>query len=303
MGTEFWWIFDALVIMIAAYIIYSNIKRGLTRVFVLNIGYVIAIFLSGLVALNAGPLIYQSSVQDSHLEDLEEVVSSVDVPKAMADAVDARRLGFRCDPAKVRDCLSAPHTDQYASLLYEYLNGRYGKQICDFTDFQKMLRESYVYAYTKALDEKLPRYVSKNFAAQIDDNADVMTELLEITYEKYAYTGKIAAEFEKRFCVDPSVEILRMLVFVACFSVIMIIVAVIASLMKNTLFFNATGASERFFGGVLGLSEMLALLILFTILVRLIVLLGGGETLCFNDPTIAESKLFSVLYNHLSMLI
>ena len=45
------------------------------------------------------------------------------------------------------------------------------------------------------------------------------------------------------------------------------------------------------------------MLILLTLLVRLLVMLGGGDLLCFNEPTIRASKIFSFLYNHLDFIL
>ena len=303
MDGQLWWIFDGLTILIAVYLIFSNIKRGLTKVFVLNIGYIFAIFLSGLVAVGAAPQLYEYAVQEDNVDKLTEVVESVNLPKVFAAAADEKSLGFHCDPAKIQEYLKTGEADQFADRMYHYLSKNYGQSIGDFTAFEKSLRDAYVKAYGDAMNEKLPQYIRVNFEKQMAEDPNLMTELLAVTYGPKSYAKKTAQAFEERFANELNTEILRMFIYTACFAVIMIISAVIAAAMKNTLFFNVTRASERTYGALLGLAETTALLILFTVLVRMIVLLGGGETLFFNDPTVERSKVFSLLYDHLSFLI
>ena len=42
---------------------------------------------------------------------------------------------------------------------------------------------------------------------------------------------------------------------------------------------------------------VLSAIIMLTMLVRLVVMLGGGDLLCFNDATIERTKLFRYIYN------
>ena len=302
MGTEFWWIFDALVVMIAVYLIYSNAKRGLTKVFVLNIGYVTALFLSGLVAVTAGPQLYEATAKTTDLKAFQEIIEKMNVPKVLADAVEGMGYGFRCEESRIERYLES-NPDRYAINLYHYVKDQSGAEINDFTAFTDDLRDAYVKAYSKAMDEKLPAYVRMNFVSQIEEDPGVMTELLAQKYAPNMTSKVLAEDMEERFGQEPNTEILRMFIYVGCFAVIMIIAAVISSLLKNSLFFNVTGSSERVYGALLGLAETICLLILFTIVVRLIVMLGGGETLCFNDPTIERTKIFRLLYDHLNILI
>lgn len=304
MEFQWWLIFDAAVVLIAAYLIFSNARRGLTKVFILNIGYVFAMVLAGLVAVAAGPQIYDLAVRDENVKAFEQVVDEVNIPKVLADAVDNNKsLGFKCDPKQIEEFLRSGNTERYAVNLYHSLNAHFGESIGDFTSFEKLLRDAYLKAVGKAMDEKLPRYVRMNFEQQIAADPDVMAKMLEVSYAPGTYTKKIAETYEAQFGEEPCVEILRMFVYAACFAVIMIIAAVLSAAFKNSLFFNVTQASERTYGALLGIAETVALVILFTILIRVIVMLGGGDILIFNDTIIKESKLFSVLYNNLSALM
>jgi len=303
MGSDFWWIFDALVIMIAVYLIYSNAKRGLSKVFVLNIGYVIAIFLSGLVAVGASPLLYETIAEPNDVEKIQSVNVTMNFPKVFADVVNSEGIDFTCDPGIVAGYLAAPYTEDFEVELYHYINKRYGSQVTDMTTFQNDLREAYIAAYSAALNEKLPSYVQHNFETAVREEPGLMTELLTVYYRPINSNRDVATDFEHRFGKEPNLELMRIWAFLGSFAVIMIIVALIAAMLKNRIFFNVFRSSEVIYGALLGLAETVGILILFTATVRLIVLLGGGEVLCFNDATIEQTKVFKLLYEHMSFLI
>ncbi len=303
MGTEFWWIFDALVIMIVVYVIYSNAKRGLTKVFVINIGYIVASFLAGLVAVNAGPLLYDSVAKSSDIAAIEEVNAKVDFAKVFAGAVDAQEYGFSCDEAKVDIYLLPPDTDQFVNKLYQYVNRRYGEEVCEETQFASILQNAFVTAYGTELGEKLPEYVRVNFETQLAAEPGKMTDLLVTMYDDRYSAAGIAGKIEEQFGEEPTTEILRMFCYVAIFAIAMVVAAVISAGLQNTLFFNVGKGSERLYGALFGIAETAALLILFTVFVRVAVMLGGGDALCFNDQTVANTKIFHYLYDNLGFLI
>lgn len=302
MGSQFWWIFDAMVILIIGYIIYSNAKRGLTKVFVLNIGYIVAVTLSALVAVGAAPLVYESSVDATNVAAFEKANDEANFPKLFAGAIDGERYGFTADQKKLLSYLQESDNSAFISKTYDYCNRRYGGTVTGAAKFDTILRNAFIAGYSKVLDEHLPGYVSKNFRKQIKDDPHVMEEILDIYYHSSSH-AKAAELLENKFAETPTLELLRMFTYVCIFAVIMIIVALIAALVKNTLFFNVNKASERMYGALLGLAELFSMLLLFTILTRVIVLLGCGEVLCFNDETIAATKIFRILYDNLGFLI
>lgn len=302
MGDQFWWIFDAIVVMIVGYIIFSNAKRGLTKVFVLNIGYVVALLLSAVVAIAAGPLVYESSVETTNITAFEKVNADANFPQLFADAVNAEHFGFNCEKQRVAELLDTDDNSGFVPKLYAYCSRKYGGTFCGPAKFEKLMQDAFTRDYGKAIEEHLPGYVAHNLQKLMAADPKLMTDVLT------AYYGSSSVEagakvIEGKIAQAPTLELLRMFTFVCVFTVIMIIVALISAMLKNTLFFNVSTGSERTYGALLGLAETFSMLLLFTILTRVLVLLGNEDILCFNEPTIAATKIFRMLYDNLSFLI
>lgn len=302
MGTELWWIFDALIVMLFVYVLYSNGKRGVTKVFIINIGYILATVLGGLVAVAVAPQLYDSGISASNVSAVRSVNSKISCPKIFVGVIDEQRYGFVCDLRRVAEYLEPPETAQYVEKLYHYVNHKYGEEVCPEDEFRAMLEKAFAASYRTQLGEKLPEYVRMNFDKAIAGHPEQIGELIVILYD---HDGKAAEKIEEKYVREPTIEVLGLFSYIVVFAIVMIIALIISALIlsNDPLIFNVGRSSERLFGALFGLAEAFAFLVMFTVIVRLMVMLGGGETLIFNDETIAETKIFHLLYDHLSALI
>ena len=302
MSTFFWWIFDALVIIICIFVIYSNGKRGVTKVLVLGIGYFVSALAASFVSMAMAPVLYDGVTQDTTVSAIEDAHRHFDLSACVSTAVNTNQYGFTVDKGIVRSYLDYD-CDRFVGRLYTLLKQKNGgNEFLNIDQTRKVVYDAVTAGYGKALDDYLPAYVRANFEKQTASDPYMMRELISLL--RTPNTASQAVTFsEESFAKEPTLEVLQIFSYLIIFSIIMVIAAVIGALLENTLFFNNTRTKERVLGALVGVIEALTVLMLMTLVVRLLVMLGGGNLLCFNEPTIQESKLFSHLYNHLDIIL
>ena len=303
MVSHFGWIFDVCLIAIIVLVIRSNAKRGATKVVILSVGYIVSSLAASLIASAGAESVYRSVAQRNTVSAIEAVNEKVDLISAFKETIDSGKYGFSSDPQEISKILYSEDRDHFDSLLYDYAFAHGGATVGHKTEFMNRLRDSFIQAYGEAMDKKLPAYVRSKFETAVLDDSDVMRKIVTAQFDQRLSVREKATRIEVLFAQKPTIEVMRMFVYLILFSILMILAAVIAAIAENRLFLNLTKARERFFGGVLGLLEVVAMIVLFTIVVRLLVLIGGGEILCFSEEAIRNSFLFRMIYDNMNTLI
>lgn len=304
MSTSLWWVFDLILVAVVIYVIAVNAKRGLTKTLLLNIGYVLTTAVASLLAAVAAPALYQTVAYDNNISGIVTANDHMDFSEIFLDAVNAQKYGFTMDRATMdrvlKDSKITPTFDEY---LFEYVQKKSDSNFSTQEEFSGVLRNAFAEKYGAQLDERLPHYVRMYFDKQNREDPALMNDLITAFYDSSMSQKERADVLESRFAAYPTTEVLQVFIFLIIFSVIMVIVALISAMMQNRIFLNLRESTDHVLGGMFGLIEALAVIMLLTMIVRLLVLLPGGQFLCFDEATIADSKLFSFCYDHIGFLL
>lgn len=303
MGSQFWWIIDAVLVLIVAYVIFSNGKRGFTKVVIFCAGYVVASLAASVLSAVSAETFYDAAARGTNISAIETANSKVDFPRVFADAINAQDYGFQCTKEKVLQYITDPEHPDFDVELYHYVNRKNGSPVSEKGAFLNMLRTAFVNAYSKQIGERLPRYVQLYFRNEAQSNPEPMRELMHMLYGGKNTKGQAAEFVEDSYSRAPTTEVLQIFVYLIIFSVLMVFAALISAFMQNKLFFNITSASEHVYGGLLGVLESIAMVAVFTVVIRLIVLLTGDSLTLINERTIENTRLFKYLYDNLGFLL
>lgn len=303
MSTGFWWVFDLLVILVVVRVIWSNAKRGFSKVLILNIGYILTTLLASVLAAVAAPTLYNSVANQTNISGIETANQHTDLVKLFTQAMEKKEYGFQVDAKKIRGYVTGEDRNDFDTQLYHYANRMNGAPVSTKGEFRIAMREEFITVYGKELGERLPKYVQMYFVEETRENPTLMGEIVDSYYDPKLSSAEKAAAIEDKIARKPTTEVLQIFIYFILFSVIMIIIAVISSSAQNKIFFNIYGSTDHAVGGIIGILETGAVIVLLTLLVRLIVMLSGGEFLCFNHETIYDSKIFSFFYINISRLL
>ena len=98
--------------------------------------------------------------------------------------------------------------------------------------------------------------------------------------------------------VEPCVRIaVQTLAFVIIFSVVTIVLNLLAKLLKFVNKIPVIGGLNSFCGGLVGIAEGLLGVFIVCLLVRLVTILSGGNIMFFNNSAIETTHVFKVFYN------
>ena len=304
MSTSFWWVFDLLVIVIAIYVVAVNAKRGVTKSLVLCIGYAITTIIASLVAMIAAPSLYKTVAYENNINGINTANKHMDFVQVFSEAINEQEYGFLIDNGEIIQILNDPERcARFDDELFDYASGKTGGPVSQKSDFTAILQNAFVNSYGAELGERLPRYVRMYFEQQVRQDLQVMRDLLSAFYDETKTPDERADVLEKLYASAPTTQVLQIFIYLIIFSVVMVLVAFISAVLQNRMFLNIQNSTDHSVGALIGLIEAGAMLILLTLITRLIVLLAGGKFLFFNDPTIAESKLFSFLYDHIDIIL
>lgn len=295
METDFWWIFDAMIIIVGVYIIYSNAKRGISKVLVMGIGYIIATVAALFISVPASQVVYEKVALQSDLAAIQRANKRVRLVETLSRVIDQQQLGFVADRSDMRELLTAENNTHFVHSMYQYMNKRYGETAMDEERFYTIVQEAVVDYYGDILGEELPEYVRLNFVEKVNSDPALLEELVP-----RLFTVSPEEYIEETYSKEPTQRMLQVFVYLILFSIIMVVTAIISATLENSIFINVTYFKEHLYGGLVGCIEAFAVLVMLTMLIRMVVMLGGGELLCFNEPTIHATKIFRFLYDNLS---
>lgn len=303
MTTQFWWVFDTLLVLVVGYFIYSNGRRGVSKVLVMCIGYIVATVAGSLTSAAIAPSLYEIMARESNLEAIVDMNRDFDAAKVLTDAVNAQNYGMDLEKSKTEAFLLPPDTEECITNLYKYIVRKAGYEPVTELQFHYLMRDTFSAYYSDLMLNKLPDYAAANFREALAQDVNVMYALIENTYSATMSAQSAAVYVEDAFVKESTVEVFGIFIYLILFSVIMVFAALIASMLENRIFFNIYPATEHIMGGVIGLIEAGVMVVLLTAGTRLAILLGGNTFLFFNEETVMASKLFSFFYEHLSVLL
>ncbi|MBQ6042054.1 MAG: CvpA family protein [Oscillospiraceae bacterium] len=299
----FGWIFDILVIVIIGYVLFSNAKRGVCKVLIFGIGYIVAALIASFVSFGVSDALYEAVARESNISAVETANSHTDFVHAFSTAIEREQYGFELKEAEIRECLTAKDDKPFDERIYNYIVRKAGAEGISRNDVTAVLQEAFISAYGKQLYERLPEYVRMDFTDAAKKDPQLMRDMIHTYYDESMTSEEKAEKVEDLFSKEPTKEVLQIFLFLIMFSILMVIAAVIGTVMQNKMFFNIRTFTDHALGGVIGLIEAAVMVILIAMIVRLIVMLGGGNFLCFNDEDIRDTWIFRYFYDQLRVLL
>lgn len=297
------WILDIFVVLIIGYVIYSNARRGFNKVIAFGVGYLVMTILASVIASAAAPAFYDGVARDSNINALMTANDHVQFEKVFAQAINAQNYGFTASENSVKHVLEKYDQGSFDDRLYQYVRSNTADIGVGKAQFSQLMLDTFIECYGKELGERVPEYVIASFTKNAKEDPEIARDIMRTYYDTRKSDYDRAELIEKQFSESATTEVLQIFMYLILFSMFMVLAAVIATMLQNKIFFNITRGADRVMGGIVGLLEAGSLLVLLTLIVRLIVVLGAGKFMFFNDDDLNNSFIFSILYRNLRILL
>lgn len=301
MGSQFWWIYDILVIVILIATVVSNAKRGFQKNFLIIIGYTISSIVAALTSGIMAETVYTSVMRGSNLEGFEECIRTYDAAQAFYDVINEQEYGATLD-LKTVEAYLLPDNDDYEDKLYAYVKNSARYQFSTKTAFSNLLRDEFLESFGGLMKKELPLYAYKSMYADImEDGTLYQTSVQLICGDDSVHS--IAEYLEDTFVREEAIHTAHLFLFLAIFLFCMCIFALVANILQKSVYLNIHAHTDHLAGGFLGLVEAVVFLCLLTVFIRLVVDASDMDTVLFNDVTIQSTRIFRHLYDRIGLII
>lgn len=334
MGTQFFWFFDAAVIVLLLVFVFKGIHKGFVSVLVgviaMLAAFVFALSLSGVVA----DAIYDSLIKDAVSDGINEQISNVFDKTVVSDLkkVDMSKAKINGKPLPEinTDTDSAGKLNLDLSRLDLSDTGMNNIDLSSFgitkdfdyssvnlgsVEISAMEKEEYgvekiilssvisdnisngtaLGSITGAIEEMAQSLPS--FMSGVSDSLTSKDKINDVVISILDTESEDYAGAIADNVVKPVVLVpMRALIFAVLFAIIVIALNILAGLLKNINKIPLIGGVNKVLGAAAGAVQGAIVIFLICIFVQAVVALSGNELIFLNTMTIDESFIFRKIY-------
>ena len=334
MGTQFFWFFDAAVIVLLLVYVFKGIHRGFVSVLVsvvsMIIAFAAALALSGTIA----DAIYDSMIRDAVSDEINQQLSSVfdstviselkkvDMSKAKINGTQLSDINTQTDNAgKLNlDLSRLDLTDTGINEIdlsglgftddFNYSSVNLGSMEITSTEkeeygIEKIILSSVIadnilkgtaFGTVNGAIGSMARSLP-SFMSEIADSLVTKEKLNDVVISILdAETSDYAMAITDNVIKPVVLVPMRALIFAVLFVIILFVLNLIAKMLKGINKIPLIGGINKFLGAAAGFVQGAIVVFLVCIFVQVIVALSGNELIFLNTMTVNETFLFKKIY-------
>ena len=293
MGSNFWWVFDAVSVAALVFCIHRCRKKGFSRIIVTAIGCVVSLIIAWVVSENTSGLIYDSFVKEKNITAVETAVKEFKTEDAIKAAVEKNELSGILNNDKVKEILEDKRS---LDLLYEYANTQASDGLESRDDFKDGVVSEFAQSFADAVGVSLPPYVANEITEHISENRDLFYETLDMLLNS---PDKVPQFIEENYIRGMAEKIISSAVFLIVFFVLMTIIILVAGKSIDFGLLNGYDRLDKAAGAFLGLVAGIAIIMIISMAVKIMVNMEDNENSFISMNTIEKTVLFKHFYSFL----
>lgn len=334
MGTQFFWFFDAAVIVLLLVFVFKGIHKGLVSVLVSVVAMIVAFIISLPLSGTIADAIYDGMIRDAVSDEINEQISNVfdktvvtelknvDISKAKINGKPLSEINTETDSAgKINlDLSRLDLTDTGIKDIdlsafgfsedYNYASVNLGSIEITSTEkeeygIEKIILSSVITdnisndtafgEVNKAIEEMAQSLPS--FMSGVADSLVTEEKINDVVISILDADSDDYASAITDNVVKPVVLVpMRALIFVILFVIILVVLNILAKLMKGINRIPLIGGINKFLGAIAGFVQGAIVIFLICIFVQVVIVLSGNELIFLNTMTIDESFIFKKIY-------
>lgn len=334
MGTQFFWFFDAAVIVLLLVFVFKGIHKGLVSVLVSVVAMIAAFIISLPLSGTIADAIYDGMIRDAVSDEINEQISNVfdktivtelknvDISKAKINGKPLSEINTETDSAgKINlDLSRLDLTDtgikdidlsafgfsedfNYASVnlgsieITSTEKEEYGieKIILSSVITDNISNDTAFGEVNKAIEEMAQSLPS--FMSGVADSLVTEEKINDVVISILDADSDDYASAITDNVVKPVVLVpMRALIFTILFVIILVVLNILARFMRGINRIPLIGGINKFLGAIAGFVQGAIVIFLICMFVQVVVVLSGNELIFLNTMTIDESFIFKKIY-------
>lgn len=292
MGNEFWWFFDALVIAVIIAFIYIGAKKGFAKKISVIVGYILALGIAFFGSRVIAPQIYDSAIKETTVSGIESVLEELDFTQIVKQTISGKYSGLKLSDAEINSVLNS-EDGNVSDNLYELMRKKDSVVTKDKNQFENIFCTLITNNIDSALSDKVPSFIIEPL---IQDTANKVDECNNLIVTLIKGEEATADYFEAKYLREPLVNIVTIFTFIILFLIVLVATRFVANRLEEANSIPVLGKVNSLVGGVLGLAEGLVIVFIISLIIKLIISIGNGEMVLFNEDTIEKTKVFKQFY-------
>ncbi len=272
MGTQFWWFYDVLIVTIAACLLYNAVVRGFNKLVFRLAGFTLAFVVGFFASTPLADFAYRAIFK-------EKVTAQVQTELEEMNFFDVMASGLR---------------QKYPESEYGKIDKQQLLKLLQDGQMNSMYAEVTASVLEPSLSHDLSPFPQQKMQDYFAENETAFQDFLNFMREEQ-YT-EAAGILENGYFASFYQKLIRMVLFILLVVVVLSIGGIISALAGDVEQFMHVSRFDRLLGLMVGLIEIACVLFSVVITVRLIIASTDNMMILFNEQTIAETKLFRLLY-------
>lgn len=283
MENLFYHFYDLFIIVLALVIIYVSVKRGFSKTFIVIIGYMLSISVSYKLNNVISEPFYQNFAKEKNISIINKNISKMNFSQQYKVYIDGLGYNISVDTNKLDEILKS--SQNISEKVYDYCYNLNSKAIDDKDVFIQQFNKGYISIIFDCLKDDIPSLCLKKY--------DLPSELFDESIKMmYNYDKMLNASYiEENFIRESVLSFIKTSWFIVVFSVIMIVIKYMASIIEDKNLIPTFGITDHILGLVTGIIETAVLILMFTLISEMLVNIGNDEMiLSFQNRGYRKNK-------------
>ncbi len=294
MGGNFWWVFDLIVIAVIVLFTINGAKKGFSKIIVAAIGCVVSFAVAWTLSKLTAETVYDKMFRQSYIETVEEAIEDYKPEDIIKTIIESNELSGVLSNENIKTILES---DNSLDMLYQYANSQASNILDSRENFEASVINEFAKAFSSQVGVALPPYVAEGILGHLSDNEDMFLMTIEMLMTN---SDELPQFIEENYIRGPATKIVSCAVFLIVFFVLMTVIVLVANKSGDFGLLNGYDRLDKFTGGILGLIEGIAAIIVIAFIVKIIVNMSESGTSFINIETIENTKIFKHFYSHLT---
>lgn len=293
MGPNFWWVFDAVTVLVLIVCVNRCRRKGFSRIILKAIGCVVSLVVAWIVSVNTSDMIYDKFFKQKNIDAVQAAMEEYHPEDTLKSIIESNELSGVLSNDKIKEILKGKSS---LDVLYEYANS----QASNILDSKEHFKESLINDFAKAFADKigvnLPPYVANEVTEHVGKSENLFLDTVNMILDS---PDKVPAFVEENYIRSMAKKIISSAVFIVVFLVLMTIIMLLSGKSPQFGILNGFDRMDKAAGALLGLVEGVAIVMLLSMAAKIMVNMEDSETSFISMNTINNTVLFKHFYSFL----
>lgn len=291
----FWLIFDAAAVIITLIMVVANAKKGFSGKATVLIGYLLATAFAWTACITVSPMLYQNYIKGSSIQKIEDALNDekLDIAADISQKISQQTYGVSIRSDYIESAALQESSD-FGNALYQIISEN-TSMLSSKEAVTNLVADTLSDSLGTKLGNVVPESAVNMINACVEENSDALFESVRKLIKGDNHAA--AVYIQEQFIEKPTLIIVKTAVYVIVFLLVMIITRVVAEMLRSGRDSSPLKKGDALLGGLLGLLESAAWLIIISVAVKAFINLNQDTNPIVNSDVINSTIIFKYIYN------